>query len=416
MWSYVVTVELDDTNGLKATHTYTKKADGQTVTADQAEFVNEYSVNPVDEHLKVTKEISGTPAAGLADAEFEFTLAAVNGAPLTKKTTGTDGTQTETATDPLVVTIKASEVAAGKVADFGDITFEEVGTYQYTITETDKSATYPWFTFDTTPVTATVEVIDDPDHPGQLKVVHPITYSSSKTVEQATDTTPEIAAALITNTYVPGEVNFEVGAKKIFQSYTDAAFDFSFELYQVDGTTETKLETVTIEGGKITAVDVDAPADVTGNAATGQTTTAVKPFRAVPLSGAGTYTFKVKEAATTGGVVCKTGEYTYVVTAAWNLTTGKLEITDIKKNGESITDTTAEFINEYDLSAAWTPEINKVLNGRKMTDKDVFTFTVKEGTTLVATGKANADGTVAITYVDAEGAGQSPCGKRILQY
>ena len=140
---------------------------------------------------------------------------------------------------------------------------------------------------------------------------------------------------------------------------------FSFELTGPDGTV---IETVTnaadgsIEFSKIAYTLADA----------GQT-----------------YTYTVKETSTDGnGITVDTTTYTVTV-----------EVTD---NGDGTLTVTApdnatalDFVNTYAAEGESTFAGTKTIEGRKLTDADVFTFEIKEGETVIATVNNDATGKIA---------------------
>ena len=114
------------TNKLTATVTYDKKS--------ALEIINTYSSVTTAQPIKVTKSFNDWSKAD----SFTFDLTAV----------------TENA--PMPAKTQAVATKAAPVADFGKITFEKAGTYQYTITERNDGK--DGVSYDVTPHTITVEV------------------------------------------------------------------------------------------------------------------------------------------------------------------------------------------------------------------------------------------------------------------
>ena len=94
---------------------------------------------------------------------------------------------------------KAKNVADGKVK-FSELTFDEAGTYTYTIKEVKAGTTENGITYDSKTVTAKVSVIDD----GQGKLHATVEYSSDGTANSTT----------FTNVYTPAKT--QVPVKKVW--------------------------------------------------------------------------------------------------------------------------------------------------------------------------------------------------------
>lgn len=156
-------------------------------------FVNTYKVTNAKAVLEVTKQLTGR-ATGAQENEFEFTLTDQAGNVETKKND-----------------------AAGKVK-FDELTFDEAGTYTYTIKEVKAGTTENGITYDSKIVTAKVTVTDD----GHGKLTAVVDYSSDPT---------------FTNVYTPaGATTVTLGAKKVLEGKTLEAGKYSFELKKEDGT------------------------------------------------------------------------------------------------------------------------------------------------------------------------------------
>ncbi len=169
--AHKVTVEVtkakDATNELKATVTYDKGTDAQIVT-------NTYA--SITAKLEATKSFTDWSKA----SEFEFVLEAIDGAPMPEG--AKDGKLTKTATED------------AKTAVFGEIEYEQAGTYKYTITEQNGGA--DGVTYDTTAheVVVTVTKADDATnaltaevkYDGASKLIITNTYAGASTLIQAT--------------------------------------------------------------------------------------------------------------------------------------------------------------------------------------------------------------------------------------
>ena len=195
---------------------------GGKVGADGCEviFTNEAEGSP-QARLKVTKEVRGEAYHG--EEEFTFVLASVDGSPMPEQTTAT--------------------ARAGQTSSFAAISYDNPGTYYYTITETEPDEPTLGMRYNAEPVWAKVTVPEEMDGTR-------VAYGGSK---EACDAKSEDApsqdvslgaapseAARITNEYTaPQTVALEV--KKSVSS--DRAEDkngryrFRVTLYEPDGTT-----------------------------------------------------------------------------------------------------------------------------------------------------------------------------------
>ena len=185
------------------------------------------------------------------------------------------------------------------------------------------------------------------------------------------------------------ETEVKLEASKILTGKTLAAGQFQFELLAEDGRTVLQSKVSNDQDGKVTFAD--------------QT-----------IQGTGTHTFYIKEtipeaALENGnklnGITYDAATYRVEVTTAWNSDKQKLEVTGIQyfaDNSQTESQDGAVFENVYDASGSWTPEGTKTLTGRDMTAGDTYTFTVKEGDTVVGTGRAagpsSADKPANITF------------------
>lgn len=112
LYSAVIEVtENSATHKLEAKVVYYNTADLST-PVDKMTFANSYSANPTTVSLGVAKTLEG---GQLADGQFSFEISAVDGAPMPERT-------------------KATNDAEGRV-DFGTITYDAVGEYDYVVSE-----------------------------------------------------------------------------------------------------------------------------------------------------------------------------------------------------------------------------------------------------------------------------------------
>ena len=122
------------------------------VTTTEGKFTNQYTAQPVSvgsADLKLSKQLTGI--AWPKDRTFGFTIEAAKGTPMPKSTTATVGKPADGDTAPI---------------DFGTITYDKAGVYEYAIKET--KGDMPGVAYDTHTANVTVEVTDN--HAGQLEV------------------------------------------------------------------------------------------------------------------------------------------------------------------------------------------------------------------------------------------------------
>ena len=166
-----------------------------TYPADK-EFNNSYGASKTPATLAVKKTLTGR---ALKADEFEFTL------------TDQYGNVKETVKNDKDGNVK-----------FSALSFDEVGTFTYKITE--KAGTATGITYDTKTITATVTVTDN----GKGALEATVAYNDEKAFE---------------NTYTPaGATSVTLGAKKVLEGKDLEAGKYSFELKKEDGTV---VETVT---------------------------------------------------------------------------------------------------------------------------------------------------------------------------
>jgi hypothetical protein len=178
----------------------------------------------------------------------------------------------------------------------------------------------------------------------------------------------------MTNSYeAKGSITFE-GTKKLEGRQLEEDDAFTFEI---------------LENGKTVAT---ATSDMTGKIDY-PTITYVKNSK---TNDTGTHTYTVKETTTDGkGITVATNTYTVTVDVA-DAGDGSLTVTP-SSNYQSL-----DFINTYKATGNVTFEGTKSIEGRDLTEDDVFTFEISEGGKTVATATSNSTGKIdypTITYV-----------------
>lgn len=216
--SQTFTVKVVDDGKGNVTATVLEDADGNLPFS----FENKYTPEKVtvgkdgEASISVQKTLSGRN--WIDGDSFEFVLAAVDGAPMPED----DGAK---------VTI--TDTSDPKAATFGDITYDEVGTYEYTITETNGGK--DGLTYDGHTATVTVEVTDT-DADGKLEAEVTVENTGAVTEDDANET----AVAAFTNTYKgTGGLNAEgkasIEATKTLSGRDLLQGEFTFEVKDAKG-------------------------------------------------------------------------------------------------------------------------------------------------------------------------------------
>ncbi|MBR3163366.1 MAG: VWA domain-containing protein, partial [Clostridia bacterium] len=233
--------------------------------------------------------------------------------------------------------------ATGKI-NYPTIRYTETGTYTYTVRETSKGGS--GITPDTRTYTVTVNVTEE-----NGKLV-------AKLSENATNLD-------FMNMYdAKGSVTFE-GTKSLEGRSLTANDVFTFEISEGENTwTATSDATGKINYPKISYTIADL----------------------------GMHKYTVKETSTDGkGITVDTNTYEVTVAVTDN-GDGTLKVIE-SDNSKAL-----NFVNTYEAEGKATFGGTKSLEGRTLTENDVFTFEVKEGNEVVATGTNDASGK--ITYTD----------------
>lgn len=375
----------------------------QTNTAPTtgAIFTNTYKAGEttdVPAGFEFTKQFTGHEWTD--NYSFVFTLAA-------QDSELADGTPVAAANVPMPVnatkTVNAPDEEAGDTAtfDFGSISYDKAGTYNYTVTETHAGETLNGITYDAQPAQVTVTVTEGKDD------------STGELTGQL------VATATVTNDDFVNEYNTSaeyntsgVGGLDITKQVTNhtmAENQFSFTIKATGNNADAAAKKLGIQDG--TTVTVESAQAAAG------VPTSVKsnPFETVKFDKSDdgvTYTYIIGENGTTGE-----GEYkNYVL----DDTTYEVEITatdngdgtmSVKTvvNGTEYVDrrATAAFENSYKADpttvgakGAATIEGTKTLKNDTLAASQ-FTFQVKSGDVVVAEGSNDDNGNITfgdITY------------------
>lgn len=373
-----------------------------TAPTSGAIFTNTYEAGAatgVPANFQLTKQFTGHEWTD--DYGFEFTLAA-------QDSELADATPVDAADVPMPAsatkTVNAPDKEGGDTAtfDFGGISYDKAGTYRYTVTETHAGETLNGITYDAQPATVTVTVTEGKDSTGAL---------TGQLVATATVTNGDFV-----NTYkTSAAYNANgVGGLDITKQVTNHAMtdgQFSFTITAADEASAKKLG---IQDGTTATVE-------SAQAAAGEATSVKNnPFESVVFDETDdgkTYTYTIQENGTTGegdykNYVLDDSTYTVEIKPVDN-GDGTMTVTTQVSDGAGYTEMTTDqraivpFVNSYQADpttvgaeGAATIEGTKTLKNDILTDGQ-FTFQVKSGDVVVATGTNAANGTITfgdITY------------------
>ncbi len=252
--------------------------------------------------------------------------------------------------------------ADGKVA-FDELTFDQAGTFIYTVREvqpTDDAPGVPGVTYTGKTYTLTYVVKDNND--GKLVV-------ESSTVKPSEGTENGVATNTMTfaNSYQPGATSYQISGTKVLESTDPAARrtpadgEFTFALIDV-----------------ATGREIDRTTNV-GNAFA---------FKAVPYTATGSYAYQVKEVAGQDGTITYSDAVLDVTVNVTDGGNGRLTAT-ADKTAEDLT-----FTNTYTPTATTaTITGTKTLTGRDLAEGE-FSFDLKDADgNVVQTVQNGADGT-----------------------
>ena len=397
-------VVVDETDVLNDGYSQSKPNAGLSGTAGinaerepaNISFVNLYNAEPgevpgtgeTDQAFNLTKQFTGRDGNAWLDTdEFSFTLAPVDGAPMPDDGLNEDGTKT--------VTVGAADVTdlENGIApiNFGDITYTTVGTYQYTVTETNAGDTIKGVTYDGDTVNITVTVTDK----GEGKLVAAVAKFG------------EDANASFTNTYdstihYGADGNGGLTITKQLNNRDMTAGQFAMTVTAADDASAEKISGKTVEL-KSAAAAANTAAPVTGS-----------PFDNVTfdLDDAGkTFTYTIAETGTApAGYQFDANVYTVSIMPRDNGDGTMTVSTQVSSEGgyNEMTEgvATVPFVNTYDpdqttvgANGSATIVAHKTLENDDIANYEgAFTFKVTDGDTVVATGSNDAAGN--ITFSD----------------
>ena len=336
----VVTVEDKDHNGK---FTITVKYDD--TDKDAAAFTDTYAASGSTQ-LKVDKNFTGRDWA--VGDKFTFTLKAEENAPMP---TGTSGST-------LTITYDSKD----HTGLFGSISYTKAGTYTYDITE--KASGLGGVTDDATTHKAVVTV-EDKDHNGKFTIT--VKYDNK-----------DSDAAVFTDTYTAsGSTQLKVD--KNFTGRDWAVGDkFTFTLKA-----EENAPMPTGTDGNTLTITYDSK-DHTGL------------FGEISYTKAGTYTYDITENASgLGGVTDDKMTHHAVVTVEDKEHNGKFTITVKYDNTDK---DAAVFTDTYGAVGSITFSGTKTLKDGTLSGNE-FSFTVKEGDSIVATGTNDKNGKITFTSI-----------------
>lgn len=358
VWTLSVVVADIDSELTVTQTTYTKRdAEGNIVSSDEeAAFVNPYSTTEVKYMPQVNKVLTGetTPT----DKTFNFTLEA-------KTDYGTDAVIAENGDS-------TSVTGAGR-GNFGEITFNKRGTYEFTIKETAGSDA--GYSYDGSEWTLTVVVQD----------VNSILTVASHTYTKAGDTAAENEDyAEFSNDYQVTSTEYIPAVEKTVTGTPANDETFTFGI---------AADSENPEGAALPA-DTEITVEGSGSAQ----------FDAIDFTKAGTYSFVITETA--GGETWYEydgSEWTLTVTVEDHESV--LEVTDVvyAKDGAVQEEAqAASFTNSYHASGTLTLDnFSKILTGSPLAEGQ-FTFVLAdEDGNVLQTVTNGADGSIAfepLTY------------------
>lgn len=317
-------------------------------------FTNTYNATPATANIPVKKVLNAASVLTPPDitGAYTFTLARVTAnAPMPDNTELTNPD------------------ADGGMVTFGEIRFDRIGTYTYTITE---SGTVDGVTNDSSGAKTVVITVTD-DGEGRLSASvsvsenNPVTFTNTYTVTPTTATVPV--------TKVLSVPDGLTGPSSIKEAYTF---------------------TLTPQNG--------APAPATSSVKNPATDGGTASFGAITFTAPGTYTYKITETGTVAGVTndpaAASGKTVTIVVA--DNSDGTLTATVAGADGGGA-DTT--FTNTYAASGSAALEATKIAEGFELEDGQ-FSFELRDADDNVRQTKQNdVDGNIAFDAIPYSAAG-----------
>ena len=283
--------------------------------------------------------------------KFEFGLTSENGAPMPKSTT-------------------AFATKGHADISFGEIAYDKPGTYVYRVSEKHAGTTVDGIAYSKNVAEFTVTV--KPDAKGKLEA------SVKKTSGEA-----EFKNTYATNP-VDSSVADQIAVTKTLTGRKLKAGEFSFELVEGDGEDAKVIETV----------ENDADGKVA--------------FSAIKYTEVGQHIYTLREVkGNAGGIAYDETVYTIVTTISDN---GKGQLVAAHELKDAKDVKSIEFKNAYNLTPEKSSVTDQVKATKVLTGRDLkageFSFELVEGDDVVATGKNDADGNIAMGKITYDKAGK----------
>ena len=314
--------------------------DTDVTYTNNGKITNTYTPAPVTASIMVNKTVDGFVEG--ADNTFTMVLSDSEGTELmSKDLTTTDGSGS---------------------AEFGPLTYDRVGVYEYTVTETPGNVA--GYDYDSNTYNVVVTVTDDLE--GHL--VASVAYAGSSTEVN------------VVNTFTEESIDVTLSVSKTITDTSGSASDgvFTFELLNADG-------------------DVIQTVEAATDALTGSVD-----FEALTFERAGDYKYTVRESAgTVNGMEYDDREYSVVIRVTDNIEEAKLEAS-VEIDGDE--DTEITFTNVYRPAVATAViEVTKVIDdqsGGGAWDTD-FEFVLKDpdGETI-GTASVTGEGTASFDPIE----------------
>ena len=258
------------------------------------------------------------------------------------------------------VVAKGTNAADGTIA-MDKITYDKPGNHTYTLREKlpNEAGLSNGITYDKTNYTIKTSVIDNGD--GTLKVTHALEGTKPARFENKYNTAPNKSS-----------VTDQITATKTLTGRDLKAGEFFFWL---------------VEGNDVVARGT--------NAADGKIT-----MDKITYTEAGKHAYTLRETkagATENGITYSTAEYT-IVTIVKDNGDGTLSVEHKLQNDEKATFENAYNVTPKDSSVTDKIKATKYLTGRDMAEGE-FSFELREGDKVVATGTNNADGKITMSEI-----------------